>query len=108
VANIDVARADAALAQEELERAQSLVGRGFISKADLQRKIAARDAANARVRVARAQLGQNRAPAAGLILERKLEAGQVVSSGSGALFRIAERGEMEMVPRVSQEDLARM
>lgn len=116
-ASIDVARADAALAQQELERAQSLVGRGFISKADLDRKRAARDAANARVQVARAQLGQNRArigrldiraPAAGLILERKLEAGQVVSSGSGALFRIAEGGDMELIARLSQEDLARV
>jgi len=116
-ASIDVARADAALAREELERARALVDRGFISKADLDRKVATRDAANARVRVAQAQLGQNRArigrldiraPTAGLVLERKLEAGQVVSSGSGALFRIAERGEMEAMVRLSQEDLARL
>jgi RND family efflux transporter MFP subunit len=116
-AGIEVSRADAALAQQELERAQALVGRGFISQADLQRKVAARDAANARVRVARAQLGQNRArigrldiraPAAGLVLERKLEAGQVVSSGSGALFRIAERGEMELIAKLPQEDIARV
>lgn len=116
-ASIDVARADAVLAQEELERAQSLVGRGFISKADLDRKRATRDAANARVRVAQAQLGQNRArigrldvraPAAGLVLERKLEPGQVVSSGSGALFRIAQGGEMELIARLSQEDLTRV
>ena len=53
-AQIQVARADAALAQNELERSQSLVGRGFVSKADLDRKRAARDAANARVRVAQA------------------------------------------------------
>src|SRR3954452_2394983 len=35
VAQIEVARADARLAQANLERAQSLVSRGFISKADL-------------------------------------------------------------------------
>lgn len=116
-ANIDVARADAALAQEELERARALVGRGFISKADLERRIATRDAANARVRVAQAQVAQSwariarldiRAPAAGLVLERKLEAGQVVGSGSGALFRIAAAGEMELVARLSQQDLSRV
>jgi RND family efflux transporter MFP subunit len=116
-ANIDVARADAALAQQELERAQALVGRGFISTADLQRKIATRDAANARVRVAQAQLGQSRArigrldiraPRGGLVLARSLEAGQVVSSGSGALFRIADSGEVELVARLPQQDLAQV
>lgn len=116
-ANIDVARADAALAQQELDRAQALVSRGFVSKADVQRRVAARDAANARVRVARAQLGQTRArigrldiraPAAGLVLARNVEAGQVVSAGSGALFRIAQGGEMELLARLSQEDLTRI
>ena len=43
------------------QRAESLVGRGFISRADLDRKRATRDAAAARVRVADAQLGATRA-----------------------------------------------
>jgi RND family efflux transporter MFP subunit len=116
-AAIDVARADAALAQQELDRAEALVSRGFISKADLQRRIATRDAANARVRVAQAQLAQSRArigrldirsPSAGLVLERNVEPGQVVSPGSGALIRIAQRGEMELQALLSQEDLARV
>ena len=58
---VQVARADAALAQNEFERSQSLVGRGFVSKADLDRKRAARDAANARIRVAQANLNAMRA-----------------------------------------------
>ena len=116
-ASIDVARADAALAQQELDRAQALVSRGFISKADVQRRVATRDAANARVRVAQAQLGQNRArigrldiraPEAGLVLARNVEPGQVVSSGSGGLFRIAKGGEMELRSLLAQEDLARV
>lgn len=116
-AGIAVARADAVLAQQEVDRAQALISRGFISKADVQRRIAARDAANARVRVAQAQLGQTRAqigrldiraPAAGLVLERNVEAGKVVGSGSGALFRIAQGGEMELLARLSQEDLSRV
>src|SRR5690606_1479628 len=57
-ASIRVAQADADLAQAELERAEALVGRGFISKADMDRKRATRDAANARVRVAQAQYGE--------------------------------------------------
>lgn len=116
-ASIDVARADARLAQQELERAQSLVGRGFISKADVERRTATRDAANARVKVAEAQLAEARArigrldvraPAAGLVLDRMVEPGQVVSAGSGPLFRIAMGGQMELRARMSQEDLARV
>ena len=114
-AQIQVARADAALAQNELDRSQSLVGRGFVSKADLDRKRAARDAAAARVRVAQAQLGASqarigrldvRAPTAGLILSRSVEVGQIVSPGSGGLFRLARGGEMEMRASLSQQDLA--
>ncbi len=114
-AQVQVARADAALAQNEYERSESLVGRGFVSKADLDRKKAARDAAFARIRVAeanlnsmRAQLGRLdiRAPKSGLILSRNVEVGQVVSQGSGALFRLAENGQMEMKAQMSQQDLA--
>jgi HlyD family secretion protein len=114
-AAIAVARADAALAQNELDRSAALVGRGFVSKADLDRKRAARDSANARVRVAQAQLGgararigrlDIRAPSAGLILARNVEVGQVVSAGAGGLFRLARGGEMEMRASMSQQDLA--
>ena len=116
-ASIDVARADARLAQQELDRAQSLVSRGFVSKADVERRVATRDAANARVRVAQAQLGAARArigrldiraPAAGLVLERNVEAGQVVGAGSGALFRIAEGGQMEVLAQLNEADLAEL
>lgn len=112
-----VARADAQLAQSELERAQSLVDRGFISKADLQRRQATRDQANARVRVADAQLAETRArngrldiraPAEGLVLTRGVEPGQIISSGSGQLFRIAQGGQMEMRAQLAESDLARV
>jgi HlyD family secretion protein len=113
-AQVQAARADAALAQNEFERSQALVGRGFVSKADLDRKKAARDAANARVNVALAQLNATRAsigrldiraPTAGLILDRNVEVGQVVSAGSGGLFRMASGGDMEMRAQMSQQDL---
>jgi RND family efflux transporter MFP subunit len=114
-AQLQVARADAQLAQNELERAQSLVARGFVSKADVDRRGAARDAAAARVRVAQAPLNAARArigrldirsPAAGLVLQRNVEAGQVVSGGSGALFRVAQGGAMELLAQLSEADLA--
>src|SRR3954470_7527382 len=116
-AQIDVARADARVAQQELDRSMSLVSRGFVSKADVDRKRATRDAANARVRVAQAQLGETRArigrldvraPAAGLVLDRTVEVGQVVGPGSGALFRIADGGQMELRAKLAQQDLERL
>ena len=116
-AQIGVARADAALAQSELDRAQQLVSRGFVSKADIDRKTATRDAARARVRVAQAQLGEMRArmgrldiraPAAGLVLDRMVEPGQVVGAGSGALFRIAQGGQMELLAQLPQGDLTQV
>ena len=116
-AQVQVARADAALAQNEYERSAALVSRGFVSKADLDRKRAARDAANARVRVAQANLAETRArigrldvrsPAAGLVLERNVEPGQVVGAGAGALFRVARGGEMELRAQLSESDLAQL
>jgi HlyD family secretion protein len=116
-ASIQVAQADARLAQANLDRASALVSRGFISKAEVDRLTATRDAANARVRVASAQLGELRArtqrlnivaPAAGLILERKVEPGQVVGAGSGVLFRIAKGGEMELKALLGETDLAQL
>ncbi|MDF0488266.1 efflux RND transporter periplasmic adaptor subunit [Sphingomonas sp. H39-1-10] len=114
-AQVRAARADAGIAQSNYDRALALVDRGFISKADLEQKAATRDAALARVKVAQAsldeQLARNgrldiRAPEAGLILARGVEAGQIVGASSGTLFRMAERGEMEMRAQLSEGDLA--
>lgn len=114
-ASIEVARADANLAQANLDRALKLVDRGFISKADVDRLTATRDAAAARVKVSQAQLREANArtarlnilaPTAGLILERNVEPGQTVSAGSPPLFRIAKGGEMEVMAQVSESQLA--
>jgi HlyD family secretion protein len=116
-ASVRVAQADANLAQSELTRANALVARGFISRADIERRTAQRDSAVARVRVAQAQVAEARArngrldiraPAAGLILTRGVEPGQVVSAGSGVLFRMARGGEMELLAQLSEADLARV
>ncbi|GLV22278.1 hemolysin secretion protein D [Sphingobium sp. TomMM35A] len=114
-AQLEVNRADAKLAQAQLDRAQALVKRGFISRADIDQRTATRDAANARVNVAVAQLAEQRArtgrldiraPAAGLVLTREVEPGQIVGSGSGVLFRMAKGGEMELLTQLSEGDLA--
>lgn len=116
-ANIEVQRANARIAQANLDRALKLVERGFISKADVERLTATRDAATAQVRVASAELEQLRAssarlsivaPAAGLVLTRGVEPGQIVSPGSGVLFRIAKDGQFEMQARLAENDLARL
>lgn len=114
-AQIQVSQADAVLAQNELDRALQLVDRGFISKADVDRRRATRDSAVARVEVARAQLREAqarngrlsiRAPESGLVLERNVEPGQVVGAGSGVLFRMAAGGEMELRAQMGEADLA--
>jgi len=114
-AQIESARANAALAQSNYERAIALKDRGFVSKAEIDSKRATRDAAFAQVRVAQAQLAATRAeigrlnitaPASGLILARNVEVGQIVSPASQALFRLAEGGQMEMQAQLSQQDLA--
>jgi RND family efflux transporter MFP subunit len=114
-AQIEAAKADAALAQSNYDRALALKDRGFVSKAEIDAKKATRDAAYAQVRVAQAQLAATRAqiaqlnvtaPTNGLVLERNVELGQIVSPGSGALFRLAEGGQMEMRAQLAQQDLA--
>ncbi|MBY6015348.1 efflux RND transporter periplasmic adaptor subunit [Qipengyuania gaetbuli] len=116
-AQIQVAQADANLAQANLDRALQLVERGFVSKADVDRLTATRDAAVARVRVAQASLRELQArnarlnivaPAAGLVLERNVEPGQTVGGGSQPLFRIAKGGEMEMLARLGEIELSRI
>jgi RND family efflux transporter MFP subunit len=116
-AQVDAARANAALAQSNYERALALQGRGFVSKAEIDAKKSTRDAAAAQVRVAQAQLAATRAeigrlnvtaPTSGLILDRNVEVGQIVGAGSGALFRIAQNGMMEVQAKLSEGTLAQV
>ncbi len=116
-ASVRAADADARLADADLARALKLVDKGFISKADIDRRTATRDGALARAQLARAQLAANealigrldvRAPAAGLVLSRNVETGQVVGAGGTAMFRIAEGGILEMRALVAEQDMARL
>lgn len=116
-ASVQQARADQALSQSELDRALTLVEKGFISKADIDRRTATRDSNAARVRVVAAQLAESRArlarldiraPGAGLVLARAVEPGQIVGAGGSPLFRIAQNGAMEMKARVAEQDLAKL
>ena len=113
-ASLKSAQADARLAEANLQRAQALVGRGFVSKADIDQRTATRDGALARVSVAQAQYAENaarlerlniRAPADGLVLARSVEVGQVVSPGV-VLFRLAEGSVLELRAQVAEQDMA--
>ena len=115
-ASLRSAQADASLAESNLKRAQALVGRGFISKADIDQRTATRDGAVARVGVAGAQFAANeaaiarlsvRAPSDGLILSRSVETGQVVSPGV-VLFRLAQDSVLEMRAQVAEQDMAQL
>jgi RND family efflux transporter MFP subunit len=115
-AQIEVSKADAALAQSNLDRGLKLVDRGFISKAQIDQLTATRDAAVARVKVAQASyrelLARNArlnivAPVGGLILERNVEVGQVLGAGGqNPPFTMAEDGRIELLAKVGEDDLA--
>lgn len=116
-AQIGAAEADARIAQNELERAEKLVSRGFVSQADVERRTATRDAARARVNLAQAQHGEMqarlgrldvRAPEAGLVMARMVEPGQIVSANGNALFRLAKGGEIEMLAALAESDLVKL
>src|SRR3546814_14246998 len=75
---------------------------GFISQADIDSKTATRDAAVARVNVAKASLAETqarngrldiRALAAGLVPNPDVEPGHIVSAGRGVLFAVARAGQ---------------
>jgi HlyD family secretion protein len=114
-AQIEVAKANAALAQANLDRGLKLVDRGFISKAQIDQLTATRDAAVAQVKVSQASyrelLARNArlnivAPAPGLILTRNVEIGQVLNAGGqNPPFTMAQGGEMELLAKVGEDDL---
>ncbi|QDF95969.1 efflux transporter periplasmic adaptor subunit [Azoarcus sp. DD4] len=105
VAQVAAAEADVALARAELERAQGLRARNFISASALDTRSSAHDAAAARLRQARAQAATARnqagyaelvADSDGVVTGQAAEVGQVVAVGQ-AVFRLARPGEREVL-----------
>src|SRR3984957_8330923 len=113
-AGLEQARAEAELADAEYRRAQAVGASGALSAEETQRrksagvtaaakvKVAAALLAEARARLARAEV---RAPADGVILTRNVEVGQTASAGGEALFRLSEGGEIELRGQVPEQDL---
>jgi RND family efflux transporter MFP subunit len=113
-ASLEQARAEAELADAEYRRAQAVGASGALSAEETQRRKSAGLTAAAKVKVAAAQLAEAqarlaraavRAPADGIILTRNVEVGQTATPGGEALFRLSERGEVELRGQVAEQDL---
>jgi HlyD family secretion protein len=113
-AALEQARAEAELAVAEYHRAQAVGASGALSAEETERRKSAAVTAAAKVKVAAAQLAEAqarlaraavRAPADGIILTRSVEVGQTATPGGEALFRLSERGEVELRGQVSEQDL---
>lgn len=117
-AQLNAALVDRDQQRADIKRFEDLYRQGFISGADLERRRALLDAAEARYvqAAALADVSGNqtaytvlRAPAAGLISAIDAEAGQVVASGQSVL-RIALAGDKEVaitIPEARLEQLRR-
>jgi HlyD family secretion protein len=115
VASLEQANAQAALSAAEYRRAKAVEAAGALSAEDIEKRRATSVTDDANVKVVAAQLAEyearlNRtrvvAPVDGTVLTRKAEVGQIASSGSDALFRIASGGEVEMRGQIAEQDLA--
>lgn len=113
-AALDQARAEAELAHAEYRRAESVKASGALSAEEIERRKSAAISADAKVKLADAQLAEMRArlgrtdvraSADGIILTRTVEVGQTVNPGGAALFRLSEGGEVELRGQVSEQDL---
>jgi HlyD family secretion protein len=113
-AALELARAEAELAAAEYHRALAVGASGALSAEETERRRSSSVTAAAKVKVAAAQLAEAqarlaraevRAPADGTILTRSVEIGQTATPGGGALFRLAEGGEVELRGQVAEQDL---
>jgi len=113
-AALDQARAEADLAAAEYRRAEAVGAAGALSVEETQRRRSSAVTADAKVKVAAAQLAEGRArldraevraPVDGTILTRNVEVGQTASPGGEALFRLSAGGEVELRGQVAEQDL---
>lgn len=103
-AQFDAASTEHAQVKTDMERSQTLKQQNFVSQAELDRRQLALDAAESRLRQARAQLsaqsnqnryGELRSPNNGVISMVYAEAGQVVSAGQ-PVVQWADEGEVQV------------
>lgn len=113
-AQVSAAQTQRNLAAADFKRFSELKAQGFISGAELERRQAALDAAEASLRQARAQgavqgnqAGYTRllADAAGVVVAVEAEVGQVVAAGA-PVVRLARDGARDVVFAVPEDRLA--
>lgn len=112
-ASLELARAESDLAAAEYRRAQAVGSAGALSAEETEKRRSSSVTAAAKVKVAAAQLAearaklaraQVRAPGDGTLLTRTVEVGQTVAPGA-TLFRLAEGNEVELRGEVAEQDL---
>lgn len=116
-ANLANARATLALAEAKEKRARELVGKGFISKTQMDEARQALDSAQAQVALSRAQLERDRtnlrysvirAPISGVVVARNVDVGQTVAASfqTPTLFTIAgDLTRMQIDTSVAEADI---
>ncbi len=116
-ASVEQAVAQAALSEAEYQRAKGVEAAGALSNEEIERRRAAAVTDAARSKVASAQLAEAqarlsrtviRAPAAGVVLTRTAEVGQMAMAGGQPLFRLASGSEIEMRGQIAEQDLAQV
>jgi RND family efflux transporter MFP subunit len=117
-AALEQARADAALAEADYQRAEKIATTvAALSKEEVEKRRTAATTSAAKVRTAEAQLAEAEArlkrtdivaPDDGIVLTRTAEVGQAVTTGSAPLFRLARGGEVEMKALIAEQDLPKL
>ena len=109
------ARSELQLAQADLERAERLHARNFVSSANVDRARAAVDVAKARLKAANAQAHQADnafgyrqlvSKVDGMVTAVQVEAGQVVAAEQ-PVMRVTAQGDVEVAVAIPEADLAR-
>jgi HlyD family secretion protein len=116
-ANLNSAQAALRLAQTKEARTRSLVGKGFISQAELDTAVKELEAAQAQVELVRAQVARDktnlrytviRSPISGVVVARNVELGQTVAASfnTPTLFQIArDLAQMQIETSVAEADI---
>lgn len=116
-ANLNAALAALRLAQTKESRNRSLVGKGFISQAELDTAVKELEAAEAQVELVRAQVARDktnlrytviRSPISGVVVARNVELGQTVAASfnTPTLFQIArDLSQMQIETSIAEADI---
>jgi len=116
-ANLNAARAGLRLAETKEARTRSLVGKGFISQAELDTAVKELEAAQAQVELVQAQVARDktnvrytviRSPISGVVVARNVELGQTVAASfnTPTLFQIArDLAQMQIETSIAEADI---